>query len=165
MPKHCKICGRDLTLDVPQRRKYCINCCPYPFRKKYYKNHTEESKERTKQWQLNNPNKVKSYQKKAYNRYKQRYPEKITESMSKSYHNHKDEWRIRGWTNRHKKEIYALLGKQCIKCSSTRRLEIHHLSYDFVMDEKGKIILEANLCKMQVMCFPCHRKLPKRTVL
>jgi hypothetical protein len=61
---------------------------------------------------------------------------------SKEEYYQSDEWRY----VRHRK--FEQAGRKCEDCGSTKRLEVHHKSYDRLYDE--------DLADLQVLCFACH---------
>lgn len=50
-----------------------------------------------------------------------------------------------------REELFKLRGKLCETCTSTRNIQVHHLTYKRVFNEK--------LNDLQVLCKSCHKKI------
>lgn len=122
----------------------------------YYQKNKEKLKQKTKQWQKDNPDKVKEQNKRGYQKeWNINNPEKRKESVNRYYERNKLECnrrnRINYQKNREKyllraklkyenqrNQLYEILGgKKCIKCGyEGLALNFEHINNDGVNDKK-----------------------------
>jgi 5-methylcytosine-specific restriction endonuclease McrA len=76
----------------------------------------------------------KPHSTKVYKAHKKQYEEYLSSTK----------WRTK------RKEVFAARGEKCEKCTSTTSLQIHHLTYENVFNEK--------LEDLQILCRSCHKK-------
>lgn len=73
-----------------------------------------------------------------------RKPRRKKKDFRREYDNYlrTPEWREK------REELFLLRGKKCEKCGSTKQIEVHHLHYKNIFNEKME--------DLQVLCKPCH---------
>ncbi len=52
--------------------------------------------------------------------------------------------------NQIKEELFSVRGKVCEECTSTKRIEVHHLTYENIFNEEPEDLM--------ILCRECHKK-------
>ena len=148
---NCQQCGKKLC---GQQRKFCSKNCGQNWR---YKN-DEKVRIGKRKWSIENPEKQKISSKKALAKFRKEKPERFNELMMRGYRKHKTRWQSRVTTGnvlkgRHGVKKYNLLKKECKKCGSKTKLEIHHETYPTKVKEIKKAIDDG---KIYYVCLKCH---------
>lgn len=158
---YCFYCKNEL---INQQAKYCSRKCkdkhvrelkPEHYRqlkREYYKKYPEyqqKSINSIKEWNKNNPNKVK----KAKKLWKQNNNDKVLESNKKSAikNNHKEKTKFWDKSKRGKlrEEFNLLKNNECEVCKSKKDLQVHHKEYT------------NNFEDWMLVCRTCHIKIHK----
>lgn len=147
--KNCKHCGNPLK---GKQRKFCCRKCK---QNDYYKRNSERFIERAKEWDIKNPEKRKTINKKGMEKFKE--DGKLNKAMLKQYHKNKDKWNCRSET----RLIFEKLKieKICKNCGIRLNLEIHHKIYPSTKEAILKAILDD---KIYYLCKSCHREITNR---
>lgn len=130
--------------------------------KKYYNNNKSILRQKIKEYQSNNPDKVKIWSKRAIDKFRKNKPERFNELMRKCYKNNKSKYHSRrvtsillnkkgyfGWQDKYK------MNRVCRNCNSVYDLQIHHEIYPTKIRELIKAINEG---KIYYLCKTCHNK-------
>ncbi len=138
------------------KRKYCSDKCGDKDR---YRKNKKVFIERTRKWQIDNPEKTKKNGDKSMLKFRTEKRERFNYLMRRNYYRNKLKWKSRRITNfilngEHSYKKYNPLIKKCKKCLSILNLEIHHEIYPI---KKKEIIIAIDEGKIYYLCRKCHR--------
>lgn len=85
---------------------------------------------------------------------KEKRPKKVKKKRKKWYGDYATYLKSEKWQVK-RLELFALRGRKCETCSATKNIQVHHLHYRNIFDEKME--------DLQALCVKCHRKVHEIT--
>lgn len=154
MKKECVVCGKEIF--GQPHKKYCSHKC---LDHAYYERNKKKIINKINQWKKDNPLKLKSYNKKAMKKLREKGYFK--ERLKEYYHTNKNVHDSRSRTLKILKgQSYKIPDlptnfNQCKNCGSIENLQIHHEIYPL---KKKEIVKAINKSKIYYLCKRCHKK-------
>jgi hypothetical protein len=143
----CNSCKREFQTDNDKKKYCCMKC---KSKEEYRRNKLRYIKN-ANNWNLANPEKRKSINKKSFKKFISEKPDRFKELMKKNYYNSKHKWNCRALTYRLIINNRVHLNKECNICHSKEDLEIHHEVYPMKTKEIKDAIRERKIY------FLCHK--------
>jgi hypothetical protein len=147
----CAFCNKEMNTG----RKYCSKKCQS---KNFYLNNKEKIVERVAKWNAANPEKVKTYGKKAMLKYRTEKKDRFNKSIMKSYHKYKQRWHSRNVTYRiinHCPTKPINISKVCRLCESNKNVKLKFEVYPSGVEEIRQAIEDGLI---YYLCNDCRKK-------